>query len=46
MYVKTFILDIKSVFDRVDQLAKSKKSELSMLEFCKDAFDLHERVNR
>lgn len=47
MYIKTLILDIKSAFDRVNQLAKSKKpDEKLMLECCKDAVDLHELVYR
>lgn len=39
-------MDIKSIFLQVDRLSKRNHSEFSMHECCKDAADLHERVNR
>lgn len=43
-YTKTFIFDIKSMFDHVDDLAKSKKPELLLLECCKECVLLHDQV--
>lgn len=46
IYVEACLLDIKSIFiDHIDPLSKRKDSELLLLEFCKEAVDLHERVN-
>lgn len=46
MYAKTITLDIKSLFDHMDYLAKSKIPEFRMLECLKEAVDLHEWVNK
>lgn len=48
IYMQTCLFDIKSMFVlHVDTLSKSKKnSELLLLEFCKEAIGLHERVIR
>lgn len=45
-YTKTFMHDIKGIFDQLDKLSKCKNSELAMLKYCKDAVDFHERVYR
>lgn len=44
-YTKTFIVDIKSMFDRMDRLTKSKSPDLPMLKYCKEAIELHSRTN-
>lgn len=62
IYSKACISDIESIFIRVDQLSRGKKSkpskpnnsespeykctEFSMLEYCKEAIDLHGKLNR
>lgn len=46
LYTKAFIFDIRSMFERLDQLAKNKKKSVSMHECCKEAVDLHEKVLR
>lgn len=46
VYVKACLVDIKSIFvAHIDPLSKRKDSELLLVEFCKEAIDLHERVN-
>lgn len=45
-YADTFIIDIKSVFNKLDDLAKTKLPKLSMLACCKVAVNLHNRVFR
>lgn len=46
MYIKAILIDIKSLFNRINQLAKSEDrgAELLIFEFCKDAIDLHARA--
>lgn len=46
LYNRAINIDIKSLFDRMDYLAKSKSTELSMLECCKEAVKLHGKVYR
>lgn len=46
LYTKAFVLDIKTVFTQMDRLAWAKGPEKVMLMRCKEALDLHERVNR
>lgn len=46
IYTKTFTLDIKSFFTHVDLLVQCNKPQLSMINYCKEAVDLHERVHR
>lgn len=45
-YAEACLLDIKSIYLQVNRLSGSKKSESRMIECCKDAVDLHERVIR
>lgn len=44
VYAKTFVMDIRSTFARLDEAAKTRSSEFSMLNSCKEAVDLHARV--
>lgn len=46
IYVKACFLDIKSIYLQVNRLSKCKKSEWCLVESCKDATDIHDRVNR
>lgn len=62
IYSKACLLDIKSLFNRVDELSQlgnfqkstpknhnmfpCKNSEWKMLELCKEAVDLHRKINR
>lgn len=46
IYVEGCLLDIKSIFLQVDDLSKRKNAKIVMQEYCKDAANLHERVNR
>lgn len=44
VYAKTFVMDIRSMFAQLDELAKSRSPELPMLNSCKEAVNLHARV--
>lgn len=46
MYASAILIDIKSVFNRIDRSLKSreKNAELAVLVYCKEAIDLHARV--
>lgn len=46
MYTEACILDVKSIFVKIDGLAGGKKSELQMIAYCKESVLLHERINR
>lgn len=46
LYVKGCLLDIKSILLAINRLSKHENSESLMVGCCKDAVDLHERVNR
>lgn len=46
IYTKTFVRDIKRIFDRVNRLAWAKYPEHVMLTYCKEAIILHEQVYR
>lgn len=39
------MLDIKNLFDQLDRLSEFKNMELLMLQRCKEALDLHGRLN-
>lgn len=49
-YIEAILIDIKSIFNRIDKLLKSKekktKTQLSILDYCKEAIILHARVYR
>lgn len=46
MYTASFLLDIETTFAQMDRLPKAENREQSMLEDCKDAVILHDRINR
>lgn len=52
IYLEAFVLDIGSIFVKVDLLAnrqmyeKSHELEMVMVEHCKEAVDFHRKVNR
>lgn len=46
IYVKACLLDVESIFLQVNRLSKCENSESLMIESCKEAADLHERINR
>lgn len=45
IYTEACLLDIKTLFDQLDRLSKFKNVELLMLQRCKEALDLHGRLN-
>lgn len=45
IYTEACLLDIESLFDQVDRLSKHKNTGQSMVERCKQAVDLHGRLN-
>lgn len=44
MYVDACLNDIKSLYDRIDQLSKETDREAKMLAYCTEAIDLHGRI--
>lgn len=48
MYVEAILLDIKTLFNRIDRISKSNDNdaELSMFQYCREALDLHSEINR
>lgn len=48
MYIRALLIDIKLLFNRIEKLLKSKEkdTDLAILDYCKEAIDLHERVYR
>lgn len=44
LYAKAFIMDIKSMFARLDELAECKSLESTLLDWCKEAVEQHGRV--
>lgn len=44
-YTEACLLDIKSQFDQMDLLSKKKHPKILMLALCKEAVELHGRLN-
>lgn len=48
MYASAVLTDIKSIFTQIDRMVESeaKSTEAVVMQFCKEAIDLHARVYR
>lgn len=48
IYTEAILIDIKSLFNRIDRQSKSngRSAKLTMLEYCKEAIELYGRMSR
>lgn len=48
MFASAVLIDIKSIFNRIDRMVKyeGKSAEALVMQYCKEAVDLHARVYR
>lgn len=45
IFARTCLLDMKSIFVKIDSLTKQEKSKMNLIKYVKEAVVLHERVN-
>lgn len=46
MYADACLNDIKSLFNRIDRLARQTGTEVKMYAYCTEAIDLHGRITK